>query len=133
MSGYLALAERLYSDAATWSGAWNFGPREEDAKTVAAIADTIIRLWGSGRWSTLDEEGELHEARSLMLDSSRARRCLGWSPVCRIEDALQKTVEWRRALGDSPSAARSKTSSQIETYQRQLIAREEESDASAVA
>jgi len=33
----MELAERLYSDGMQWAEAWNFGPREEDAKPVEWI------------------------------------------------------------------------------------------------
>ena len=32
--GYLMLAERLYLDGHKYSEPWNFGPREEDVKSV---------------------------------------------------------------------------------------------------
>ena len=42
LSGYLALASRLYSDARGFSGAWNFGPRVESMRTVRDLAEKIV-------------------------------------------------------------------------------------------
>ncbi|EDH9227787.1 CDP-glucose 4,6-dehydratase, partial [Salmonella enterica subsp. enterica serovar Enteritidis] len=34
LSGYIVVAQRLYTEGAKFSEGWNFGPRDEDAKTV---------------------------------------------------------------------------------------------------
>lgn len=97
LSGYLLLAERLYQDGGKWAGAWNFGPREEDAMTVAALANVLIQAWGSGRWQPAPGPGEpLHEAGSLKLDSGKARRELGWQPRLNLEEAVRWTLAWHR-------------------------------------
>ncbi|MEE8515679.1 MAG: CDP-glucose 4,6-dehydratase, partial [Alphaproteobacteria bacterium] len=37
LSGFLVLAERLAAAPADWAGGWNFGPDENDARTVAWV------------------------------------------------------------------------------------------------
>ncbi|MCQ6513168.1 CDP-glucose 4,6-dehydratase, partial [Vibrio parahaemolyticus] len=46
LSGYIVVAQRLYTEGAKFSEGWNFGPRDEDAKTVEFIVDKMVTLWG---------------------------------------------------------------------------------------
>ena len=97
LRGYMMLAKRLYENPKEWSQAWNFGPRQEDAQPVSAVADLILELWGSGHWINGAQHGAFHEANFLQLDCSKARHLLGWSPQFDLRAALQFTIEWYRA------------------------------------
>jgi CDP-glucose 4,6-dehydratase len=99
LSGYLALAERLWDDPSA-ATAWNFGPYEGDARPVGAIVGRLDELWPGGlRWEH-DAGEHPHEARYLKVDSSRARARLGWRPRWGLEQALESIVEWYLALRD---------------------------------
>jgi CDP-glucose 4,6-dehydratase len=96
LSGYLLLAERLY-DSASFSGAWNFGPNESDAKPVEYIVDVLSQLWGDGSsWAVCDGDHP-HEAHYLKLDCSKAKSLLNWHPKWELENALAKIVSWHKA------------------------------------
>jgi CDP-glucose 4,6-dehydratase len=96
LAGYLLLAERLYRDGEPFASAWNFGPAESDAREVGWILDRIAGLAPELRW---DVEGgaQVHEARFLKLDSSKARAELDWAPRWSLETALAQTVAWHQA------------------------------------
>jgi CDP-glucose 4,6-dehydratase len=117
LSGYLALAEALWSSAEL-AGAWNFGPCDEDARPVRWIVWQIAASWPQ-QLSWLDGETQsragLHEARYLKLDSSRARSRLGWRPRWGLGEGLDATVAWYRALqaGENMAAV---TAAQIDAY-----------------
>lgn len=97
LCGYLLLAEQLAADPAL-GDAWNFGPADEDARSVAWMADHVVARWGDGA-SWFHVRGEApHEAAWLKLDASRARLRLGWTPRLRLTDALDWTVGWHRGL-----------------------------------
>jgi CDP-glucose 4,6-dehydratase len=99
VAGYLMLAERLFGEPAQWSGAWNFGPREEDAVTVATLTDKLVKQWGRGSWRVASGRDGPHEARYLKLDCSKARQVLGWRPRLTLDESVELTVAWyRRAL-----------------------------------
>jgi CDP-glucose 4,6-dehydratase len=115
LSGYLVLAQELW-DSPKHATGWNFGPVEEDARSVGWIVKRIGELWSAElRW-TLDEGPHPHEARYLKLDSSRARAHLGWRPPVGLETALTSIVDWYEALRDG-SDMRAVTLGQIETFQ----------------
>ena len=97
-------------------GGWNFGPAADDARPVRWIADRLTELWpGELRWD-IDPGPHPHEARHLTLDSSKARRELGWAPTWGLEEALAGIVGWYEALhaGDDMRAV---TLAQIEAFQ----------------
>jgi CDP-glucose 4,6-dehydratase len=45
LSGYLALAEQLFQHGQAFAEAWNFGPRDEDARPVGWIVKKMADLW----------------------------------------------------------------------------------------
>ena len=50
LSGYLFLAEKLYTDKNTiYADGWNFGPNDEDAKSVRWIVNNMLSIWGSNK------------------------------------------------------------------------------------
>lgn len=111
LSGYLALAER------GMSGAWNFGPADEDARTVEDVVTSVIRHWGRGEW-TSDRHEQPHEASTLRLNTDKAQRELGWSPRWPFDQAIERTVAWYKAAhgGASAGQLRALTLQQIEAY-----------------
>ena len=94
--GYLILAQRLYEKEEVFADAWNFGPNDEDMKSVEWIVDKLCSRITEGNWRT-ETKKQPHEAVLLKLDSSKAKVDLGWSPRWNIETALTKTVDWHQA------------------------------------
>lgn len=97
LGGYLTLAEHLYNEGPEYAEPWNFGPYDEDAKPVAWIVDTIARRWGKGAEWEIEEGEHPHEATYLKLDISKARARLNWHPALRLDEALEKIIDWSQA------------------------------------
>lgn len=97
VSGYLALAAKLYIQGPAFAEAFNFGPAEEDVKPVQWIVEQLTQQWGAGASWQLDEGAHPHEARYLKLDCSKARTALGWSPRWNLGQALQAITTWHKA------------------------------------
>lgn len=122
LGGYLQLAERLVLDGASHAEAWNFGPRDDDVQPVAWIADTLARMWGAdARW-TQDPASHPHEAASLKLDISKARKRLRWHPALDLAKALELAVDWVRAMHRGADMHHH-TLAQIQDYQNLLADR----------
>lgn len=101
LSGYLILAQALYFEGVTYASPWNFGPREEDARSVKEVADLLITQWGeSAAWEKEGSE-QPHEASLLKLDCSKARQQLGWVPRWNLETAIENIVIWQRAFQEN--------------------------------
>jgi CDP-glucose 4,6-dehydratase len=96
LSGYLLLAERLYNNGIGFAEAWNFGPADEDARSVEWIVKSMAEMRKDVNWQC-DNEPQPHEAHYLKLDSSKARNKLSWSPRWGLKTALEKTLEWHKA------------------------------------
>lgn len=115
LSGYLLLAERLYSYGPSFAEAWNFGPSDADVQPVEWIVEHITRQWGAGATWVVDGGDHPHEAAHLKLDSSKARQVLGWNARWSLATSLERIVEWHRAYA-SGSDIRACTLAQIEDY-----------------
>ena len=95
--GYLLLAQLLYQDGPTFSGAWNFGPEDSSAKPVRWIVERIVEVWGGNACWEIDRNVHPYEAHTLKLDCSKAKTKLGWYPQWDLETSLKNTIEWYRA------------------------------------
>lgn len=94
LSGYLLLAQRLFEGDRGFADAWNFGPYDEDAKTVEWVVARMCELVPENKGYIIDGKPQPHEAAYLKLDCSKARQILGWKPQWPLEIALQRVVEW---------------------------------------
>lgn len=100
--GYLLLGERLLEGRKDLATAFNFGPRDEDARPVHEVLNLLQKNWAGGfEWTVETSDKNPHEANLLKLDSSRAKALLGWSPRWQLEDTLAKTAEWYRTAPES--------------------------------
>ena len=98
LSGYLALAEKLSSEAGQqYAEGWNFGPRDEDARPVQWIVEQLTQSWSKDASWHLDGGTHPHEAHYLKLDCSKARATLGWQPRWDLGQALQSIIAWHKA------------------------------------
>ena len=119
LHGYIRLAEHLLTRDPRFATAYNFGPKDEDARTVGYIADRMARFWGNGVSWIQDGDPGPHEAHYLKLDASRAHTDLNWTPRLRLDHALNLLVEWYRAW-DSENDMHDLTLAQISAYQSLL-------------
>ena len=99
LAGYLTLAQKLYEEGDEYADAWNFGPKEEDSRSVGWIVERLCGLIPGADWE-VESKDSPHEAVLLKLDSSKAKSELGWFQQWSLEVALAKTVEWHQAWKD---------------------------------
>lgn len=97
LSGYIAIAQRLYEEGPAFAEGWNFGPREDDAMPVQFIVETMVKIWGDDAAWLLDGNEHPHEAHYLKLDCSKARMRLGWQPRWNLVETLERIVKWHKA------------------------------------
>jgi len=96
LAGYLILAERLYLENSSFSGAWNFGPNDSDARPVSWIVERMSEKWGCEPNYLFDNKENPHEANFLKLDISKSKNFLQWEPRWSIDNSLDKVIEWHK-------------------------------------
>lgn len=120
LSGYLWLGDLLLENPEKYSGAWNFGPRDEATRPVQEIVEAFIKLWGSGSWTDVStiEANPIHEATLLKLCCDKAHTYLGWRTCLILQEALQYTVQWYKDYyqGNPPPDMYNKCVAQIQEY-----------------
>jgi CDP-glucose 4,6-dehydratase len=115
LTGYLILAQKLFTEGPAFNGAWNFGSDDRDTRNVEWITKTICNLWGEAADYELDENPQPHEANYLKLDCSKAKAELGWIPKWNIETTLRSIVDWNKTFFKG-EPIRLITEQQIEEY-----------------
>lgn len=115
LSGYLLLVEKLVTHGDSFAEAWNFGPQENNLKAVSWIIDNLFKKVPDIKWE-VDKSTQPHEAKLLLLDSSKAKLKLGWLQKLPLEVAIDKTIEWHQAWKDNQLMAEFSIS-QINSYQ----------------
>ena len=106
LSGYLILLQKLYEDQKKYAESWNFGPDEHDVKPVDWILEVMTSRWPNSSWK-LDEQLSPHEAGFLNLDILKAQSQLGWNPIWKLSDTLEKIICWQQAwIGNEDMQAR---------------------------
>ncbi len=116
LAGYILLSEKAAEQPQTFAESWNFGPDLANASTVEDLAARL--LLALGRPATLEikqRENDVHEARLLHVDSSKARALLGWRPRLSGDQAIAWTADWYRAWNEG-APMNEPTSEQIREY-----------------
>lgn len=96
LTGYLLLAERLFSGDPRYQCAFNFGPEAGDIRSVLQLAQEAAKIW-PGAWVDASDPTEAYEAQRLALTIDKARAELGWVPRWNISRGLVETMHWYRA------------------------------------
>jgi len=92
LNGYLMLVDAVIQNKA--DGEWNFGPEENQSKSVADVANIAGAVWGVEKNWENDLGNHPHEASMLMLNSNKARAELGWSDKLTFEESVKWTINW---------------------------------------
>lgn len=100
VAGYLWLGACLRQPAlapapARVREAFNFGPRDESARTVGELVAAFHATW-PGATDDRTDAAAPHEAGLLHLDIAKACACLGWHPAWDFPTTVATTAAWYR-------------------------------------
>lgn len=90
--GYLTLGIGLFNNPNKYIGSWNFGPVDDDVKSVEDIINIGKKLEVVGE--TIYEKLTFAEAKNLTLNIDKAKLNLNFKPVWNSEKAIKITFEW---------------------------------------
>lgn len=113
LGAYLLLAAKMSEQPQEYMTAFNFGPDENDMITVEELTKIFIERFGRGTYNILQHEGALHEAKLLLLDSSKAKQTIGWQPQLDATTAIRWTADW---YADRETPASEKCMKQVKEY-----------------
>lgn len=112
ITGYLILGQKLLQEKKEFSGAWNFGPQNNEFSTVNEITLKAKAIWP--KISIVHEQSKfLHETKILALNSSKSRNKLHWNSVWTIDQTIDKTIHWYREYHENNKVV---TYRQLEEY-----------------
>lgn len=116
---YLQLVQHMVRCPDPNFHAWNFGPLASDCVRVREVLAGLAQhgLAPQFRFTPSQDKAE---SRTLALDSSLARRRLGWRPLLELPEALRLTAEWYLAAKDGADM-QTFTLGQIADYQRRVM------------
>lgn len=115
LTGYLMLGIKLLEGKKEFGEAWNFGPDENENLSVGSILDNCIKVWGKGSYA-LDKNENPHEAMTLKLDISKAKKYLNWKPKYSVTKAIEETIIWYKELYSGKMDMKKFTINQVEEY-----------------
>jgi CDP-glucose 4,6-dehydratase len=120
LSGYITLAMRLQSNKALHGEAFNFGPDENQNKTVLNLVKEMASHWpGSDYLIEAPAEGVVHETALLKLSVDKARTLLDWKPRWFFEQTVSETMAWYEIHRDgSNKSVVNLMKKQIENYNK---------------
>jgi len=103
LSGYLMLAEKLFVEGLDYAEAWNFGPDNQNNKSVEWLISELDKEYGEGNNFEIElNDTPLYEPNHLQLDCSKSMKRLNWSPRLTIEKSISMTCDWyKNFYGDN--------------------------------
>lgn len=109
LSGYLLLAQNIFSSESHRGESFNFGPSAGPQKTVA---DLLNQLKIPFKHHPDESKPESH---FLALDSQKAKLDLNWSPRINFAQTCEMTLKWYERWANKKNPAQL-TRNQIENY-----------------
>jgi len=94
LSGYLHLGWKLLNGEKDFADNWNFGPNPEASLTVQEVITSAQQHWDAIQYSIEEASSDLHEAKLLTLDSTKAITQLHWKNIWNSQVTFAKTIEW---------------------------------------
>ena len=118
LSGYLWLGARMLSDPSLDGEAFNFGPGDQQDKTVADLLESMAGRWPGANWDIAAADQVGREAVLLKLSCDKALHRLDWRAVLQFPETVSLTIDWYRTWHERDEDLHQFTTDQIEHYTR---------------
>jgi CDP-glucose 4,6-dehydratase len=93
LSGYLTLGMQLLNGKKEFAEAWNFGPDSHHNVTVLELVKEAQKNWAKVSYE-LNRDNHPHEAKFLMLESTKSIKLLNWNTVWGFNETVEYTMNW---------------------------------------
>ena len=91
--GYLKLSKELHEKSFEFQGGWNFGPENNSSITVGEIIQ-VIKSRGIELDVEMSKINYNKESKFLMLDISKSKKQINWSPKWDTMKSINRTIDW---------------------------------------
>ncbi len=113
--GYILLAESMHSNN-EFSSAWNFGPNDNQEKTVEEVAASLLKMYKrQDLYRRSPSKSKYKESKLLKLNCEKSERKLSWRSILTINECLELTYSWYSAFYNSENVY-TLTKNQIKSY-----------------
>jgi CDP-glucose 4,6-dehydratase len=92
--GYILLAEKMWENGKKFAQGWNFGPTNDDEKSVKWITEFIKNYTDKKINFEMNSASQPHEEKFLRLDCTKVISELAWRSKIDIEKTLKLTLKW---------------------------------------
>lgn len=99
LSGYLLLVQKLYESGdadCEYSSAFNFGPEPDGFVEVQRAAEILSNEFDGAEYDISGSLKNVIETKILKIDSTKAKKILGWKPKYSFEDTLRMAAEFKK-------------------------------------
>lgn len=93
ITGYIILAEKMYKNHKTFSGAWNFGPNKSSIKKVIDVVRYVNKIKNIN-YSITKKKNKKYESKNLGLNINKVSKKLKWKSKLSLFDSIKLTVDW---------------------------------------
>jgi CDP-glucose 4,6-dehydratase len=98
--GYLLLLMKLYQKKEYKDYSWNFGPKRSNNKSVLNVVNELNSHFNNSikivKKPILSKK--YYESNVLMLDSTKAKKTLGWEPKYNLKESLILVADWYKCF-----------------------------------
>lgn len=95
VDAYMTFAEKMAQDESLYGEAFNFSL--EVRYTVLDLVKIVQDLVGGSKVAPVVQNIASDEIREQYMTSDKARKLLGWTPRCGMDQGLRRTIDWYRA------------------------------------
>ena len=102
LSVYLSLGSYLNKKEKQDGSAYNFGPKEDQDRSVSDLINEMQKYWDKVNWESdqLDDK-KFKEAKLLKLNCDKSLEVFNWRPILSFEETIKLTAEWYKTYYDS--------------------------------
>lgn len=117
LRAYLMLGGKLLEGKKEFAVSFNFGPNNEGNLSVEDVLKLASLFWNKISYQIQVDLNAPHEANLLMLDISKARKMLNWTPILNSSQAIEWTIKWYKEFYERKNIL---TNKQLENYMEEL-------------
>ena len=94
LSGYMRLAHLMWNSPTEYCEGWNFGPKDDSVSTVWDVVTELVKNFDTCEIKDVSNPTDFHEANLLMLDVTKAKERLDWSPRMKMNQCVSLVADW---------------------------------------